>query len=100
MEILGSIMQENYEEFISWTSEDKEYKETIKNASKKLETPAARAMPCKINKIKQNSVTRGKSNEIKSKHACLHDCVWENCYRIIMKTILQEKEIIHCSIAI
>ena len=28
----------------------------------------------------------------------LQDCVWENLYRIIMKTILQEKETIHCSI--
>ena len=28
----------------------------------------------------------------------LQDCVWENLYRIIMKTILQEKETIHHSI--
>ena len=28
------------------------------------------------------------------------DCVWENHYRLIMKTILQEKETIHCSISI
>ena len=27
----------------------------------------------------------------------LQDCVWENLYRIIMKTILQEKGTIHCS---
>ena len=26
------------------------------------------------------------------------DCVWENLYRIIMKTILQERRTIHCSI--
>ena len=30
----------------------------------------------------------------------LLDCVWENDYQIIMKTILQEKEIIHYSIII
>ena len=30
--------------------EDKEFKETIKNARKKLETPMASAMPCKISK--------------------------------------------------
>ena len=29
----------------------------------------------------------------------LQDCVSENLYRIIMKTILQERVIIHCSIA-
>ena len=28
------------------------------------------------------------------------DCVWENLYQIIMKTILQEKETIHYSINI
>ena len=30
----------------------------------------------------------------------LQDCVWENHYQIIMKTILQEKETIHYSITI
>ena len=51
--------------------EDKEFKETIKNARKKLETLVAPAMPCKISKNNQNWVTRGKSNEIKSKLACI-----------------------------
>ena len=35
-----------------------------------METPVAPAMPCKISKNNQNLVTRGKSNEIKSKLAC------------------------------
>ena len=34
------------------------------------------------------------------KQVNLQDCVWENHYQIIMKTILQEKETIHCSITI
>ena len=51
--------------------EDKKFKETIKNARKKLETPVAPAMPCKMSKNSQNWVTRGKSNEIKSKLACI-----------------------------
>ena len=50
--------------------DDKEFKETVKKARKKLETPVAPAMPCKISKNNQNWVTRGKSNEIKSKLAC------------------------------
>ena len=49
--------------------EDVEFKETIKNARKKLETPVAPAMPCKMSKNSQNWVTRGKSNEIKSRLA-------------------------------
>ena len=51
--------------------EDKEFKETIKNAHKKSETSVAPAMPCKTSKNSQNWVTRGKSNEIKSKLACI-----------------------------
>ena len=51
--------------------EDKELRETIKNDRKKLETPVAPAMPCKINKNNQNLETGGKSNKIKSKLACI-----------------------------
>ena len=51
--------------------EDKEFKETIKNARKKLETPMAPAMPCKISKKCKLGVSRGKSNEIKSKLSCI-----------------------------
>ena len=47
--------------------EDKEFKETIKNARKKLETSVAPAMPCKIMK---NCGSDG-SNKIKSKLACI-----------------------------
>ena len=51
--------------------EDKECKETIKNARKKLETPVAPAMRCKTSKNSRHVVTGGKSNEIKSKLACI-----------------------------
>ena len=47
--------------------EDKEFKETIKNARKKLETSVAPAMPCKIMK----NCGSDKSNNIKSKLACI-----------------------------
>ena len=51
--------------------EDKELKETTKNARKKLETPMALAMPCKASKNSKHSETRGKTNEIKSTFACI-----------------------------
>ena len=51
--------------------EDKEFKETIKNARKKLETPVAPTMLCKISKNNQNCGDGDKSNEIKSKLACI-----------------------------
>ena len=46
--------------------EDKEFKETIKNARQKLETPVAPAMPCKFVKSNMNCGT-GASNKIKNK---------------------------------
>ena len=75
--------------------ENKDFKETIKNARKKLETRVAPAVPCKI--MKKNCGS-GASNKIKSKHACISEVsesstfLWENHCRIIMKTILQEEE--------
>ena len=47
--------------------EDKEFKETIKNARKKLETSVAPAMPCKIMK----NCGSGASNKIKTRLACI-----------------------------
>ena len=63
MKNLNSITHENYEE-------EKEFKETIKNARKKLETSMALAMPCKI--IKNNKKCgSGASNKNKTKLACI-----------------------------
>ena len=68
--------------------EDTEFKETINNARKKLETSVAPAMPCKIMK------------NCGSKLMNPQEFVWEIRYRIIMKTILQEKVKIHYSATI
>ena len=51
--------------------EDKEFKETIKNARKKLETPMAPAMLCKTSKKSKHGETRGKSNDFKTRLACI-----------------------------
>ena len=48
--------------------EDKESKETMKNARKKLETSVAPAMPCKITKKNCGS---GESGKIETKLACV-----------------------------
>ena len=52
--------------------EDKEFKETIKNARKKLETSVAPAMPCKIVKKTCGS---GASHQIKNK-TCVYSGGW------------------------
>ena len=59
---------ENCEGSISLTLRDKEFKETIENARKKLETSVAPAMPFKI--MKKNCGSSG-SNKIKNK-ACVY----------------------------
>ena len=52
---------------VSTSLTDKEFKETIKNARKKLETSVAPAMPCKIMK----NCGSGGSNKIKTKVVCI-----------------------------
>ena len=64
-------MPEDYRGIYFIDREDEEFKETIKNTRKELETPVAPAMPCKMSKNSQNWVTRGKANEIISKLACI-----------------------------
>ena len=99
----NSMMLEDYEECYFIELEDKELKETIKNARKKLETPMAPAMPCKMSKLGRPVVNPMRSNQnlrVLWKPVNPQDCVRKNLYRIIMKTILQEKGTLHCSITI
>ena len=86
--------------------EDKEFKETIKNARQKLETPMAPAMLCKTSKTCKHGETRDKTmgsnqNLLASwKPVNPQDCAWKTLYRIIMRTKLQEKGTIHCNIIV
>ena len=79
--------------------EDTEFKETIKNARKKLETSVAPAMPCKIKKNKKNCgpIKLKQNLRVFWKLMNLRECEREIRCRIIIKTILQEKERIHYS---
>ena len=76
--------------------EDKEFQETIRNARKKLETPMAPALPDKICKKSKKEEIRSKTNDFKSKFACILEASESTRLRmeeslIIMRTILQEK---------
>ena len=81
-------------------------KKNIKNARKKLETPMARAMPCKTSKKFKHGETRGKTNEIKSKLACILEA--SDSTRLRMEESLPNhnedhiagKETTHCNIII
>ena len=86
---------ENCEGIYFIDPEDQEFKETIKNARKKLETSVALAMPCKIMKIYGS----GASNKIQTKLACILEASESTRMRMgNSKTIfLQEKVKIHYS---
>ena len=87
--------------------EDKEFKETIKNARKKLDTPMAPTVHCKTSKTCKHGVTRGKSNEIKSKLVCIFGSQWihKTAYgRFFTESpwgpCCRERGTIHCNITI
>ena len=81
-------------------------KETIRNARKKLETPVAPAMPCKTSKNSQHGETRDKTNEFKSKLACILEASESTRMRMeesppyYHEDTLQEEGTIHYSITI
>ena len=52
-------------------AEDMEFKETIKNARRKLETPMVPAMPCMTCKKNNHGETCSKTNDFRSKFACI-----------------------------
>ena len=66
----NSIMLEDSEESISLTMRTRSSKKPF-GMLEKLETPMAPAMPCKTCKKSQNGETRSKTNDFKSKFACV-----------------------------
>ena len=87
--------------------EDKEFKETIRNAGNKLETSVASAMPCKISKNNQKCGNGDKSNKIQIKTCVYFGSQW--IYKAAYGRIFTESSwrpycrkrgTIHCSITI
>ena len=68
--------------------EDTEFKETIKNARKKLETPMAPAMPCKIIKNNKNCGSGASKNFFlkKKRLACIPPQISHGLHCIGQKT--------------
>ena len=64
-------MQEDYEESISLTLRTWSSRKPLGMLERKLETPMAPAMPCKTCKKNKNGETRSKTNDFKSKFACI-----------------------------
>ena len=87
--------------------EDKEFRETNKKARKKSETHQWLPL-CLAGQARKESMVRPVAKPMRLnqnlrvfwKPVNPQDCVWKNLYRIIMRTILQERVKIHCSIRI
>ena len=62
----------NFEELISLTLGTRSSKKPL-GMQEKIETPLAPAMPCKTCKKSKNVETRSKTNDFKSKFACILD---------------------------
>ena len=99
-------MPENYEEFISLTLRTRNSKKpsrmlAINWKRQWLRLCFARwARTVSIWWLVVNPMISNQNLRVFWKPVNPQDCVWENHYQIIMKTILQEKETIHCSITI
>ena len=65
-------MPGNYEEFISWTL-GQGIERNHQECSREIGNANGSAMPCKTSENSQHGTTRGKSNEIKSKLACISE---------------------------
>ena len=63
-------MPEDYEEFISLTLRTRNSKKPLRMLARK-ETPVAPVMPCKTCKKSKKGETRSKTNDFKSKFACI-----------------------------
>ena len=99
-------MPENYEEFISLTLKTRNSKKPLRMLAS--DCKCQRLPPCFARQARKESMGRPVANPMRSnqnlrvfwKPVNPQDCVWKNLYRIIMRTILQERKTIHCNIKI
>ena len=106
MKSQNSIMPESYEEFISLTLRTRNSKKPLWMLARNWKCQWL--LLCLAREARTVNMVRPVANPMRSnqnlrvfwKPVNPQDCVWENLYRIIMKTILQEKETIHYNIII
>ena len=106
MKNLNSIVHENYEEFNSLTLRTRNLRKPSRMLARNWKHQslplciARSARTIRIVGMVVNPIRPNQNLRVLWKPVNLQDSVWENHYRIIMKTILQEKETIHCTIII
>ena len=99
-------MPENYEEFISLTLRTRNSKKPFRMLARNWKhqwPPLCFARHARTVNMWRPVVNPMRSNQnlrVFWKPVNPQECVWKNLYRIIMRTILQERETIHCNITI
>ena len=102
----NSIMQENYEEFISLTLRTRSSKKPFRRQEENWKHQwlplcfARRATRARIGRPVARLMISNRNLPASWKPVNPQDCVWKTLYRIIMRTILQEKGTVHCNITI
>ena len=100
------IMPENYEEFISLTLRTRNSKKPSRMLARNWKhhwSPLCLARQARTVSVERPVVNPMRSNQNSRafwKPVNPQDRVWENLYRIIMETILQERVTIHCNIIV
>ena len=102
----NTIMPEDYEAFISLTLRTRNSKKPLRMLARNwkrrwlLLCLARQARNVSMVRLVAKPMRSNKNLRVSWKPVNPQDCVWKNLYRIIMRTILQETETIHCNIAV
>ena len=101
----NSIIPEDYEEFISLTLRTRNSERPFRMLARNWKHQWLPLCPAKLLRARRivgvvHPIKSKQNLRVFQKLVNLQDCIWENHCRLIMKTILQEKEIIHYSITI
>ena len=100
----NSIMPEDYEEFISLTLRTRNSKKLLRMLARNwkrrwlLLCLARQARTVSMGRPVAKPMRSNENLRVSWKPVNPQDCVWKNLYRIIMKTVLQERRTIHYSI--
>ena len=100
------ILPEDYEEFISLTLRTRNSKKPSRMLARNWKhqwSPlclARQARTVSVERPVVNSIKLRQNLRVFWKPVNPQDCAWENLYRIIMQTILQERVTLHCNITI
>ena len=102
----NSIMPEDYEEFISLTLRTRNSKKPLRMLARNWKRQwlplclARQARRVSMERPVVRPMIANQNLRVSWKPVNPQVCVQENLYRIIMRTMLQEKETIHCTITI